>query len=261
MGSEWTTIELIRNNFEVHRLARMNVNALHQYRRELSSDVSEVERLLENFRSTGERRDIVVKLLDDLKAEHQHVLDELEARNKKLIPAKPIFIMVPARKKKLPPTPKPRAQPKLPAPPPSSPDPPPSLSSEPPITKLSWGVLNEKLRSFPVMRNYLRLNYTPAAGAVMELERLEYLYSLSPSDIYMGKDEFQGYFVLYFAQHQTAVFECPVVGNALYLVRGSWQIAARKSKAELLHTGPPDVRRIIHVGEWRKRLLDALTQS
>ena len=61
-----------------------------------------------------------------------------------------------------------------------------------------------------------------------------------------------------FAQHAVAVFECPVVGNALYLVRGSWQLAARKSKHELLHDRTGAVRRIIHVGEWRERVRAAL---
>jgi hypothetical protein len=261
----WTTIELIRGHHQTRPLAKLSVIALRAYRRELETDIQETETITERHRDQVDLCAVAMQMRQDLETERQRVLDEIESRNRTVRRgAPPSMGGIPRRKSKSVPMPRlfrPADKPapvRAPTPPPVSP---PTPTPDPLMRKLTWSVLSGPLLSFPVMRNYLRLNYTPSTGLVMELERLEYLYTFTPSHIYMGKDEFHGYFVLYFQQHLTAVFECPVVGNALYLVRGPWQIWARKSKAELLHAGSKDVRRIIHVGEWRSRLRIALEQQ
>lgn len=257
----WTTIELIRNHLHTRPLAKLSVTTLRAYRRELEVDIQETETITERHYDQADLCAAAVQVRQDLDKERQRVLDEIESRNKTVRRAAPPSMgRIPRRKPKTSSMPTQYRVVTPPKAPPPRPTPLSTPPTEPPMRKLVWSVLGGQLLSFPVMRNYLRLSYTPAPGAAMELERLEYLYTFTPTDIYMGKDEFHGYFVLYFQQHLTAVFECPVVGNALYLVRGPWQLWARKSKAELLHAASKDVRRIIHVGEWRSRVRIALEQ-
>lgn len=124
------------------------------------------------------------------------------------------------------------------------------------VTHVPWVILGSKIRSLPELQSYLRVYQQRGQRrpAAYDMERIAIAIQHQPSAVYLGKDEFDGYLVLYYAQHQLAVFECPIVGNALYLVRGDWQTLARRSKAELLHDESGNIKRIIHHGAWSERL-------
>jgi hypothetical protein len=85
-------------------------------------------------------------------------------------------------------------------------------------------------------------------------ERLEIAYKLGPSATYIGIDEFEWYIVFYFQSIQLAVLECPLKGNALYLIAGDWQTLSSLSKTALLEHYQGEVTRIIHTGDWRSKL-------
>ncbi len=84
----------------------------------------------------------------------------------------------------------------------------------------------------------------------IELERIEKILGLRPSKIYVGRDEFAGYVVFLFDATPIAVLDNPVVGNALYLLRGDWQSLSHRSKTELLRMHAGHAERIIHAGDW-----------
>lgn len=83
-------------------------------------------------------------------------------------------------------------------------------------------------------------------------------YEMRPGSIYIGVDEFEGYVVFYFDRTQVAVLECPVVGNAIYVIKSNWETLSRLSKAQLLQRHQREVVRIVHAGEWFPKLLALL---
>lgn len=131
------------------------------------------------------------------------------------------------------------------------------------IETVPWKVLGDAARSFPELRTYLERHDGAHAGhgPVYDMGRIEYLYSLGPTHIYRGIDDLNGYLIFYFECHRAAILECAEIGNAVYVLYGSWRTLARKSKAELRqiqeHGG--SARRIRHVGDWRARVRNALT--
>lgn len=84
--------------------------------------------------------------------------------------------------------------------------------------------------------------------------RLEKLFTLNPTIIYVGIDEFEGYVVFQFAKTGISVLECPIVGNAIYVLKQDWKYLSKLSKRELLEEHRTSVIRIIHSGEWFTRL-------
>lgn len=131
---------------------------------------------------------------------------------------------------------------------------------EPPVQHVPFVILGgDTPPSLPELQNYIRLFHRPDPGDVYDDSRLEFLYTFYPTKLYAGRDEFNRYYVLEFAHFHAAVFECPRVGNAVYLVElATWQLWARKSKSELWHDQSGSVRRILHQGEWQPRLRKAL---
>jgi len=76
--------------------------------------------------------------------------------------------------------------------------------------------------------------------------------SLDPEQCYVGKDEFEGYIVFTFAHTPNALLECPVFGNAIYIINSDWERLSRMTKQELRRS--PEVTRIIHKPNWFQRV-------
>jgi hypothetical protein len=87
-----------------------------------------------------------------------------------------------------------------------------------------------------------------------DLDRLRRVFSLSPLSLYVGIDEFEGYIVFVFSQTKNVLLECPVYGNAIYLIREDWESLSRLSKGELLARFPGQALRIVHTGDWYPRV-------
>ncbi|HYN24813.1 MAG TPA: hypothetical protein VES69_07185, partial [Pyrinomonadaceae bacterium] len=62
------------------------------------------------------------------------------------------------------------------------------------------------------------------------------------------------YVVFYFALAQTAVLDCPVTGNAIYVFGENWKSLSRLTKSTLLNSRNRDINRIVHNGAWFPRL-------
>ena len=64
-----------------------------------------------------------------------------------------------------------------------------------------------------------------------------------------------------FSYTESKLLENPAMGNAIYVLRSNWERLSRLSKDELLGLTDelqPEVRRIVHRGEWLVRLLEEL---
>ena len=110
-----------------------------------------------------------------------------------------------------------------------------------------------------VFEHYLHRSRTHSfAGRVIDYHRLEELATLKPALRRFGVHSWFGYAVYEFAYSSRVVLECPVEGNATYVLWGSWEDKIRLSKGELRHKFPDQHVRIIHVGNWIQKVRRAL---
>lgn len=120
--------------------------------------------------------------------------------------------------------------------------------------RVRWTILGHGEHPFPqVLAHYRRLQ-TVRPDVCFDIRRLETVYKLKPDAIYVGSEDFDGYVVFTFARNKTAVLECPVTGNAIYVLRGEWRSLSTCTKAQLLSRKSDRVTRIVHSGDWEVRL-------
>ena len=88
----------------------------------------------------------------------------------------------------------------------------------------------------------------------MDIERLKSVHSLNPDVIYIGVGEFERYTAFYFQEAKAAILECPIVGNAAYVIAEDWEQLSRLTKRELLESYQDNVTRLVHSGDWLYKL-------
>lgn len=125
-----------------------------------------------------------------------------------------------------------------------------------PTSRLSWRVLPPgELSVSNVLEHYGRLQrLNPHIS--YERDRITKAFSLRPNQCYVGSDEFEGYIVLTFAHTSRTLLECPVFGNAIYILDSEWKRLSKMTKQELLTH--PSANRIIHRGDWFWRVKQEL---
>jgi endogenous inhibitor of DNA gyrase (YacG/DUF329 family) len=126
------------------------------------------------------------------------------------------------------------------------------------ISKLPWIILEPGENSFERIMQFFRELQAVNYHIEYDLQRLRDVYSLAPTEIYIGLHEFNGYIVFYFSGLHKAVLECPVTGNAVYIIQGDWKKLSRLSKTELVNYHSEEVVRVIHTGNWFGRLRQSL---
>jgi len=67
-----------------------------------------------------------------------------------------------------------------------------------------------------------------------------------------------GYAVYEFTYTKKIIVECPVEGNATYILWGDWQNKVLLTKGELRHRYPNEHIRVIHQGDWIEDVSRAL---
>lgn len=123
-----------------------------------------------------------------------------------------------------------------------------------PIHKVPWSILPPGEYPFDrILRHFAEL--AGESNLKIDEGRLRLIYSLNPTAIYIGTtDEFRRYVIFYFEAEQKAILECPVFGNAIYVIDGDWKELSMLTKEELLRYYQNHVRRVIHKGNWFDRL-------
>ncbi|HEY9625350.1 MAG TPA: hypothetical protein V6C78_33835 [Crinalium sp.] len=99
---------------------------------------------------------------------------------------------------------------------------------------------------------------TDLAGRAIEWQRLVELKALNPKECYIGTDLWLGYVVFTFNYTSKVVLECPIEGNATYVLSGNWQFMVRHTKQELRKNYPNQYVRVVHKGYWIDRVRDTL---
>jgi len=132
------------------------------------------------------------------------------------------------------------------------------------VEKLSWQLLPEGEWLFSELTNHFRqLNTIPKwKNKPFDEERLRKIEKfLKPKKCYIGKDEFDGYVVYCFNWTQHILLECPVYGNAIYIIKQgkfTWQEIAKATKWEARTKYSSQVKVINHSETWLERLEQSL---
>jgi hypothetical protein len=100
-----------------------------------------------------------------------------------------------------------------------------------------------------------------STSAIPDMERLERIAKLNPTATYYGTEMWKGYWAFEFSGIAKAVLECPLIGNATYVLSGEWRAMISLTKSELRSEYQQLVERIPHTSEWEVRLGAALRKS
>jgi hypothetical protein len=122
------------------------------------------------------------------------------------------------------------------------------------VERVPWRILPPGQHPFSDIVKYCESLQRQKIGVRYEIERLHRIFGLKPTKTYRGTDEFDGYFVFFFEDHEVAILDCPKVGNAIYVLKGDWRRFSRLTKSELLSAHQPNVTRVVHSGDWFLRL-------
>ena len=82
------------------------------------------------------------------------------------------------------------------------------------------------------------------------------MLALPRSALLKGRAGFYGYIVLMFDHTDKILLECPVQGNAIYVLDYLEDRLLKMSKQELIESS--EAKRIVHAGNWYQRLKDEL---
>ena len=129
--------------------------------------------------------------------------------------------------------------------------------------QVGWEILPPGWWRDPRRRLHLESEFKNKEQARLFLERLEYLETFNPKEIYRSRfnDQASPYYAFVFTE--CVVAENPLEGNAIYVIAGleSWQRLLKLSKEALRQQYGHRIKRIVHRGNWKGRLEESLLSS
>jgi hypothetical protein len=87
--------------------------------------------------------------------------------------------------------------------------------------------------------------------------RFEAIRRLNPFLCWVGKKAWMGYVTFEFSDYRGVILECPIVGNATYIVGGDWKRMISLTKAEI-RDGCNSYERLNHTSRWSENLRTAM---
>lgn len=96
-------------------------------------------------------------------------------------------------------------------------------------------------------------------GRVVDETRLTKIRTLEPAKCYIGSEKWRGYVLFEFLSRDRVVLECPIEGNATYILTGDWRELVQHSKAYLRRNFSHRCERVFHQGDWLARVRQALS--
>lgn len=128
------------------------------------------------------------------------------------------------------------------------------LSKVKKVHKIKWRILPPGKWSMEQITNHFKSIEHTNSASKYDLERLKLLETLKPTTCYIGLEEFVGYVVFCFDHTDKTIFENPIKGNAIYIICGNWEEMSKLTKRDLLSHYSDRVKKIVHRGNWFKRL-------
>jgi hypothetical protein len=86
------------------------------------------------------------------------------------------------------------------------------------LSKLNWEILPRGLSGKTALTKFLNKSGIKEVSG-FDNERLDFAFQLNPSAVYVGRNEFNGYFVFVFHGTRKVLLENPFYGNAAYVFR------------------------------------------
>ena len=97
-----------------------------------------------------------------------------------------------------------------------------------------------------------------SGGQIIDTMRLISMSALRPEKCYVGSEQWLGYVVFEFTETDKVVLECPIEGNATYVLSGDWKSMVGHSKQYLRENYPDRCTKVVHKGDWLNRVRAAL---
>jgi hypothetical protein len=97
-------------------------------------------------------------------------------------------------------------------------------------------------------------------GQEIDKQRIISLATLNPIRCSVGKSKWYGYILFEFDSSLAVVLECPITGNATYILTGNWRTMVMESKRRLLTEFAQHTTKVVHKGDWLARIKRALQQ-
>jgi hypothetical protein len=121
---------------------------------------------------------------------------------------------------------------------------------------LDWEILPPEWWLEPEYRRLFTDGILGKHETLVSLERLDYMQSLKPFRSYRSKFGGREFPYYAFMFSKCVVAECPVEGNAIYIIRdmSKWDQLLQLPKRELRLNHSENIRKINHYGDWRNRL-------
>jgi len=127
------------------------------------------------------------------------------------------------------------------------------------IVKLSFRLLPHGKWDIATAVEHYRLEAGRWLGArQFQVDRLHDLQKLQPTKCYVGSDMWRGYLLFEFPWSQSVVLECPIEGNATYVLAGDWNRMVKVTKGHLQAQFSKSVTKVVHKGDWLVRIYEAL---
>jgi hypothetical protein len=95
-------------------------------------------------------------------------------------------------------------------------------------------------------------------GRRVDYARIEAIRALRPAGCWVGEKAWSGYIVYEFAEYDRVILDCPLDGNAAFVLTGNWRAMVRISKAEIRDEFAKLCIKVVHKGDWPGRLQAAL---
>lgn len=84
-------------------------------------------------------------------------------------------------------------------------------------------------------------------------ERIEFIESFNPDEIYEGKGSYTGYLVFSFKKKNLFIFDSIMYGQATYVFKDSWEKVSKLTKKQIIENELAE-ERIIHSPSWNKEI-------
>ena len=140
-----------------------------------------------------------------------------------------------------------------------------SKSNDVEFKVLPWHLLPPGHMSFNGMFSYyqtIEKEFFARHQTTVDRERIKKIMSLNPDRGYRGSDGFLGYVVYEFDRFNKVVLECPMYGNAVYLLfKNSWKSQARNSKQHIRENYVGSWARVRHTDSWLQRVRAELSSN
>jgi len=93
----------------------------------------------------------------------------------------------------------------------------------------------------------------------IDYDRIKEIYKLQPDKRYWGSGGFFGYSVYEFSKFEKVILDCPVEGNAVYMLyKNDWMDQVLYTKKEIREYCSGQYRKIVHKGDWLDRVRQEL---